>query len=97
MFVRTDTHGLWEEWGLLEVLPKRSLSAQTILATKSLGKPPAVCREASWFQLRFEGVGYAEIRTIDLDISETTVKSGREQSYILDYAEVDIFKTNQTI
>lgn len=96
VLVRTDASGVWSEWKRFQPADKVKGADDLILFTETLGRPPLPCREASWVQLRVEGVGATEVRLIDLDFSETTVKAGRQQSYIVSAAEKDAFEINNS-
>lgn len=94
VLVRTDVSGEWTLWRSFSPADKVKVDSQRILFTESLGRPPASCREATWFQVRVEGVGPVEIRLVDMDFSASTVKAGRAQAYVVSTAEKDFFEIN---
>lgn len=96
VLIKTDNTGVWVPWKTLTIPDKVRTTDQLYLFTESLGEPPQKCREATWAQVRVEGVGATEIRLIELDYSPNTVKSGRTQSYVADNAEIDFFITNNS-
>jgi len=96
VLIKTDNTGEWVHWKTLTIPDKVRKSDQNYLFTESLGEPAQKCREATWAQVRVEGVGATEIRLIELDYSPSTVKSGRTQSYVADNAEIDFFVTNNS-
>lgn len=91
---RTDVCGEWMEWKRFQPADKVLSDNASLLIMESLGKPHKSCREGTWVQIRVEGVGPCEVRLIDLDFSETTVKAGRQQSYIVNASEKDFFEIN---
>lgn len=93
VYARTDVTGDWALWK--ELKPSTKTGAN-LLVQESLGRPPASCRECTWIQVRVEGVGAAEIRRIDLDFSEATVKAGRQRSHVVATSDKDPFETNTT-
>jgi hypothetical protein len=64
--------------------------------TQPFGTPPAVCKEATWFQVRVEGLGAAEIHRIDLDISAGTAKTGSKKTTVVKESGRDFFETQST-
>jgi hypothetical protein len=94
VYARTDRSGSWSLWKEFSPADKLTGDNERILLTESLSKPPASCRESTWIQLRVEGVGPVEVRLIDLDFSPTTVKAGRQKSYVTSFSEKDFFEIN---
>jgi hypothetical protein len=94
VLIKTDSTGVWVPWKTLTIPDKVRKSDQIYLFTETLGEPPQKFREATWVQIRLEGVGATEIRLIELDYSPNTSKTGRTQSYVADNVEVDFFVTN---
>ena len=94
VFIKTDSTGSWTLWKNLTIPDKVRSGNQMYLFTETLGEPPQKFREATWVQVRVEGVGSTEIRLIELDYSSNTGKTGRSQSYVADNTEVDFFVTN---
>lgn len=96
VLIKTDSTGAWVTWKTLTIPDKVRTTDQLYLFTEMLGEPPQKCREATWAQVRVEGVGATEIRLIELDYSSNTVKSGRTQSYVSENSEIDFFITNNS-
>jgi hypothetical protein len=96
VFIKTDNTGNWVLWKTLSIPDKVRTSDQIYLFTETLGEPPQKFREATWAQVRVEGVGATEIRLIELDYSPNTGKTGRTQSYVADNVEIDLFVTNNS-
>jgi hypothetical protein len=96
VLVRTDVASEWAVWKTFSPCDKIKSAGQYLRLSESLGKPPLSHREATWFQLRVEGVGYAEIALIELDYSGSTVKSGRQQCSVVGAADRDFFEINST-
>ena len=94
MLIKTDSTGTWSLWKNLTIPDKVRTTAQNYLFTEALGEPPQKFREATWVQVRVEGVGATEIQLIELDYSSSTGKTGRTQSYVSDNTEIDFFVTN---
>jgi hypothetical protein len=96
VLIKTDTTGVWVPWKTLTIPDKVRTTAQIYLFSETLGAPPQQCREATWAQVRVEGVGATEPRLIELDYSSTVGKSGRTQSYVANNSEIDFFITNNS-
>ena len=94
VLIKTDSTGTWSLWKNLTIPDKVRTTAQNYLFTEALGEPPQKFREATWVQVRVEGVGATEIQLIELDYSSSTGKTGRTQSYVSDNTEIDFFVTN---
>jgi hypothetical protein len=73
VMVRSDVSPDWKEWKE----ETTSDAATPELKSINLGQPPIVCREASWFQFRVEGLGYAEIRQLEVEITQDRGKIRR--------------------
>lgn len=82
--IRTDVQGTWQVW-------KNFTPKGFLLLTESIGSPPQSCKECTWVQVRVEGVGYCELNLIDLDYSDSVVKTNRSQSYKVEYKEEDLW------
>lgn len=96
VLLRTDANSAWKVWKEFSPCDKAKSANQSYLVSEPLGQPPAGCREATWFQVRVEGLGAAEIRVIDLDFSPGTVKSGRHQCSVIGAPERDFFEINSS-
>ena len=96
VLIKTDSTGTWALWKNLTIPDKVRSGEQSYLFTETLGEPPQKFREATWVQVRVEGIGSTEIRLIELDYSSNTGKTGRSQSYVADNTEVDFFVTNNS-
>lgn len=96
VLVRTDFHSAWAVWKQFAPCDKVKSATEGYLVSEPLGQPPALCREATWFQVRVEGLGSAEIRAIDLDFSPGTVKSGRHQCAVIGAPDKDFFEINSS-
>ena len=88
--IRTDRNPAWQDWA---VLKPDKFDRQ--LRTAQLGQPPERCREATWFQARLEGIGYAEIRSLKLSLSDTGGNAGQEVRVPVKSCSEDIFLTNR--
>ena len=85
--IRTDQHDCWETWYVLD-----SQKPSKTLISKSFGEPPKKTREATWFQFRIIGSGYAEIRTFDVDAVKIVEKDdGRNECVPLCSEEENYF------
>lgn len=87
VYSRTDGADEWLLWKTLPVIDKTG----SLLITNSLGAPAKPHREATWIQVRVEGVGPVEVRLIDLDFSPSMSKSGRNSSTIISSKEKPFF------
>lgn len=96
VLVRTDRSPVWSVWREMEVSDKTLSAGERLLFSEHAGKPPTSCREATWVQLRVEGLGYAEIRLLELDFSPSVSKAGRSGSFVVGSSEKDPFETNLT-
>ena len=96
ILIRTDQTGIWQQWRDVSLAPSKKPVGTRTLRNIALGKPPENCRVASWVQVRLEGIGFCEIRRIDLDISEETVKMGRDRTDVVESVEADYFLTNKS-
>lgn len=93
---RTDADTTWRVWKELTPADKIKSTDQRLLISEALGKPALSHREATWVQVRVEGLGTAEIRLLDLDFSPSTVKAGRSSSIVVSQNEKDIFEINSS-
>lgn len=92
VLVRTDVSGDWVVWRTVVPCDKPLPAGSLFRLFEALGRPPIVCREdATWFQLRLEGVGHIEISMIELDYSTSVVKTGRQRCTVVGIAEKDFF------
>lgn len=96
VLIRTDQSSAWKVWKEFSPCDKVKSATEGYLLSETLGQPPASCREATWFQVRVEGLGVAEIQVIDLDFSPGTVKSGRHQCSVIGAPERDFFEINSS-
>lgn len=94
VLIRTDVASDWAVWKTFSPCDKVKQPGQRLRLAESLGKPPTSHNEATWVQLRVEGIGFAEICLIDLDYSTTVVKSGRKQCSVVGAAEKNFFEIN---
>lgn len=93
---RTDADGEWRVWKTFSPADKVKTATQKLLITEALGRPAASQREATWIQVRVEGVGATEIRLLDLDVSPSTVKAGRSSAVVVSHSEKDFFEINSS-
>ena len=78
VMVRTDEQPEWKLWREFDF---EDVDVDVlVLNNLDLGKPPMDCREASWFQVKIEGVGQLEIHQLEIEYSEVTAKTGRKSS-----------------
>ncbi len=96
VLIRTDKQEEWKVWTEFRPCDKVKSEKQQYLLTEPLGAPPKDYSEATWYQIRVEGLGYAEIRAIDLDYSDLTGKSGRKNCAVVTVVEKDPFEINST-
>ena len=96
VFSRTDSCEKWLLWSEFSPADKLKAPADKILLTESLGKPHVLHREATWVQLRVEGIGFAEIRLLELDFSAATVKAGRSAAVAVSTSKEDYFAINSS-
>lgn len=80
VLIRTDLQGEWLTWKNVKV-DKR------VLLSEPLGQPPQKCIECTWVQIRVEGVGYAELRNLDIDFSASVEKMSRSSTVVTTYKE----------
>ncbi len=95
VLVRTDRTGWmpWHEFGAGDQVAGRR---ESYLVTESFGKPPQPCVEGTWFQVRVEGLGAAEVRGIDLDISTGVAKTGKRKRTLVETTPEDYFATQSS-
>lgn len=91
VWIRTDVATKWRLWKEFSPCDKVKEKNQKLRLLESLGKPPLSHRECTWFQVKIEGVGYAEDFSFSLDSSPTTAKSGRKQCAVIDATEDNYF------
>lgn len=96
VYSRTDASEKWLLWSEFSPAERVTTDDQRLLFTKSLGRPALAHREATWLQLRVEGIGEIEFRLITLDFAASTVKAGRSQTYVVNSSEDDFFTTNSS-
>jgi hypothetical protein len=77
VLVRTDQQTEWSLWKEFEPCDKPIEEDEYFQRTEKLGQVSKAYREATWFQFRVEGVGYAEIQSFFADLSESGTKSGQ--------------------
>lgn len=71
--VKTDETECWEEWSCYE-----TESDENCIVNVDLGEPDDSFKEASWFQFRIEGIGYAEIIDFEIEYSSRQGKLNAE-------------------
>lgn len=91
VYIRTDQQGEWVLWKTVKLPEKSVKNGESLLMSESLGEPPQAYRECTWVQVRVEGLGYCEPRTLDLDFSTSTAKSGRSSSKVTTFKEKDLW------
>lgn len=94
VMVRTDLVNEWHLWEEFEPCDKRANFGEKFVRVQPLGQPPRSCREASWFQFRVEGLGYAEIRAFRAEVGEAGSKTGQPKCVAVSSCEEDPFKIN---
>ena len=90
---RTDADGQWRLWHDFRPAERQVAAGQRLLLTESLGRPPAAHREATWVQIKVTGVGYAEIRLLELEHSPSTAKAGRSSIVVVNSPQDDPFES----
>lgn len=91
VYVRTESAPwvLWHEFGPGDQVSGRK---EEYAITESFGLPPRSHQDGTWFQVRVEGTGAAEVHRIDIDISTGTSKSGSRKRTLVRHAEPDYFQ-----
>lgn len=87
IYLRTDQQNEWRLWTQLKTCQKEGRKR----IQQSLGKPPAIYRECTWFQVRVQGVGFMESMEFEIDFSPTTRKMGRNSCTVITSEEEDYF------
>lgn len=87
VYIRTDLRTEWRLWTNVKTCQKEG--RKRIQA--SLGKPPVLYRECTWFQIRVTGIGYASEITMDADFSPTVSKSYKNSCTVVEQQEEDYF------
>lgn len=97
VYLRTDSAGVWELWASFKPNEKITVPGEQLLFNQTIGKH-SNCnyRDATWAEIRVEGIGYMELRLITLDFSPSTVKSGRTQDRLVSRVDKDFFEINTT-
>lgn len=94
VLVRTDVKDQWVLWKEFSPGDRAKRSTQAFHMVEDLGAPPSDCAKGTWFQVRVEGLGAAEIWSIDLDISAAERKTGRQDNSLSGAPERDFFEIN---
>lgn len=97
VLIRSDQEMGWKKWhefSPCDTKDKKPLDDFHI--SEPLGKPPMGYRTATWFQVRVEGIGSAEIRVIDLDIAAASSKSGRKKCTVVGKSDRDFYEINSS-
>lgn len=84
VFIRTDRKPVWQKWREFCPCDRTLCAGQKLLKGHALGQPPEGYREASWFEFRMEGVGWAEIKAFDVEVTESKVSAGNSLCVVLD-------------
>jgi hypothetical protein len=79
VLMRSDRQTNWTLWKEFEPCDKPIREDEYFQRSEDLGQVPKALREATWFQFRVEGVGYAEIQSFFADMSESGTKSGQDR------------------
>lgn len=90
VWIRTDRKPEWRLWSIIKPCPKNG----KVRPLSSLGKPPVLYRECTWFQVKVEGIGYMENPLLDVDFAPVTGKSMKSSCAIVDEPEQDYFAIN---
>lgn len=95
VLVRTDSHGDWSLWHEFDFPTVDGDCGAKILRCEPLGQPADIrYREASWFQFRVEGSGYAEIRDLKYALADAGSNTGQARGVTVDFCESDNFAIN---
>lgn len=97
VLLRTDLATEWKKWHEFSPCGKEKTPVQSFYKSEPLGQPPQGYRHGTWFQIRVECIGHAEINVIDLDVSSDTTQSGRQQCVVVGASERDPFEINSTL
>lgn len=73
--IRSDKEPQWKVWSEVSPCDKDVEAGDELLRSFQLGQPPKNYREATWFQFKLEGLGYAEITAFAVDFSEGVSKN----------------------
>ena len=96
VMIRTDVSSKWATWREFSPCDKIKSRGQIIRHSEVLGQPPIQYREATWFQLRVDGLGSAELTGLDLDFSAVSGKGNRTSCVVVDKATDDPFEINSS-
>lgn len=94
VLVRTDERNDWAVWKEFKPCEKSKTAAEHFLRIENLGQPPASHREATWFQFRIEGIGYAEIHDLRYAVSDAGSNAGKNRCVAVGSCEKDPFLIN---
>lgn len=94
ILVRTDRNNQWVKWREFSPCERKLKPDQMLLKAEALGKPPEGWREGVWFEFRIEGVGYAEIRSFSVDVTEDKLNSGNSLCAVVDCPKKDYLATS---
>lgn len=84
VWVRTDRKPAWARWREFVPCERKLDFGQKLLKGESIGQPPEGYREANWFEFRIEGVGWAEIRSFDIEVTESQTTAGKSLCVVVD-------------
>lgn len=97
VLIRTDIQPEWKKWHEFSPCGEKEISGlQEFHVSEPLGKPPEAYRTGTWFQVRVEGIGAAEVHVIDLDMSSESSKSGRSKCAVVGRSGKDFFEINSS-
>lgn len=96
VYSRTDSSGEWLLWHSFSPADKVKSDTHKMLLTESFGRPASKHRECTWIQVRVEGIGAAEIRLLEVEAVASTIKAGRNQTYVVNHTEKDHFDINSS-
>jgi len=94
VWIRTDKEPQWAIWTEVAPCEKDIPEGDEILRNFQLGQPPKDYREATWFQFKIEGLGYAEITAFALDYSEGVSKNAKSYCVAQKAEKPDYFLFN---
>jgi hypothetical protein len=87
VLIRTDRKPAWAKWREFSPCERKLEPTQRLLKSEAIGQPPEGYREAAWFEIRIEGVGWAEIRGFDVDVTESQLSAGNSVCVVVDSRE----------
>lgn len=96
VLVRTDLKSEWALWHEFAPGEKRKATDGGLFhRSEPLGQPPAGYTTATWFQVRIEGIGYAEILSLTADVTESGGKNTGSRCVGVSVPEDDFFVLNR--